>query len=85
MTNLKKIIYLSSTDYNTLITTGSVTIGGHTYTQSELTDYEVKVVFDKTEMVDEGIQSSANYQQITYYEVGSNTAHHAKIYIEEID
>lgn len=36
-------------------------------------------------VVDAGVKGSTNYKQITYYEVDSNTAHHAKLYIEEID
>lgn len=35
MANLKNVVYLTKAQYNTLVTQGSITVGGVTYTYDE--------------------------------------------------
>ena len=44
MANLKEIVYLTPTQFNTLVTTGSLTVGGVTYNYDDNNDYRVKYV-----------------------------------------
>lgn len=64
MTNLTKIIYLSQADFNTLVSGGSVTKEGVTYTYDPSVDYRVAFESEDVEGIDFPTPTSADADKV---------------------